>query len=81
MVDAARASGVLNQARVAKSSALVKKLGTVVYRWELARQLDSKVEQLAAAQQLAALQQAGLQWYHEQLLPRDPATKLAEPVR
>ena len=27
------------------------------------------------------LQQAGLQWYHEQLLPRDPDTKLAEPVR
>ena len=74
-------TGALNQARIAKSSVLVKNLTAVVYKWELAQQLDQGVEVMSAAQQVNALQHAGVQWYHEEYLPRDANTKLAEPVR
>ena len=53
----------------------------MVNRWELAQQLDLGVEMLGAAQQVNALQHAGIQWYHEEYLPRDRDTKLAEPIR
>lgn len=75
------ASGALNQARIAKSSVLAKNLGNMVSRWELAQQLEKGVKVLSATQQVNVLQHAGVQWYHEEYLPRDRDTKLVEPVR
>ena len=81
LFDDKMATGALNQARIAKSSVLVKNLTSVVYKWELAQQLDQGIDVMSAAQQINALQHAGVQWYHEEFLPRDANTKLAEPVR
>jgi len=81
LFDDKMSTGALNQARIAKSSVLVKNLTAVVYKWELAQQLDQGVDVMSAAQQVNALQHAGVQWYHEEYLPRDNNTKLAEPVR
>ena len=44
LFDEKMSSGSLNQARIAKSSVLVKNLCGIVYRWELAQQLDLGVE-------------------------------------
>ena len=49
VVDDKLASGALNQARVAKSSALAMNLSGVVGRSELYTQLDQALEQLQAA--------------------------------
>ena len=74
-------SGALNQARIAKSGVMVKNLTSLVHKWEMAGQLDSGVESLSAAQQVNALQHAGIQWYHEEYIPREANIKPAEPVR
>ena len=79
--DEKMSTGALNQARIAKSGVLVKNLTAIVYKWELAQQLDQGVDIMSAAQQVNALQHAGVQWFHEEYLPRDNNTKLAEPVR
>ena len=75
------ASGALNQARIAKSGVLVKNLTGLVTKWEVAGQLDSAVEMMSAAQQVNALQHAGVQWFHEEYIPREANIKMAEPVR
>ena len=74
-------TGALNQARIAKSGVMIKNLTSLVHKWEMAGQLDSGVESLSAAQQVNALQHAGLQWYHEEYIPREANIKPAEPVR
>ena len=74
-------SGALNQARIAKSGVMVKNLSSLIQKWEMAGQLDSGVESLSAAQQVNALQHAGIQWYHEEYIPREANIKPAEPVR
>ena len=74
-------SGALNQARIAKSGVMVKNLTSLVHKWEMAGQLDSGGESLSAAQQVNALQHAGIQWYHEEYIPREANIKPAEPVR
>ena len=74
-------SGALNQARIAKSGVMIKNLSSLVHKWEMAGQLDSGVERLSAAQQVNALQHAGIQWYHEEYIPREANIKPAEPVR
>ena len=79
--DDKMASGALNQARIAKSGVLVKNLESLVYKWEMSQQLDTALEMLAAAQQINALQHAGVQWYHEEYIPREANIKLAEPIR
>ena len=60
---------------------LVYHLASIVHKWELAGQLDCRVEALSAAQQVNALQHAGVQWYHEEYIPRELNIKPAEPVR
>ena len=79
--DDKMASGALNQARIAKSGVLVKNLTGLVTKWEVAGQLDSAVEMMSAAQQVNALQHAGVQWFHEEYIPREANIKMAEPVR
>ena len=74
-------SGALNQARIAKSGVLVTNLTSTVRKWELAKQLDAAVDVMAQAQQVNALQHAGVQWFHEEYIPREANVKLAEPVR
>ena len=74
-------TGALNQARIAKSGVMIKNLTSLVQKWEMAGQLDSGVESLSAAQQVNALQHAGIQWYHEEYIPREANIKPAEPVR
>ena len=71
LFDDKMSTGALNQARIARSSVLVKNLTAVVYKWELAKQLDQGVDVMSATQQVNALQHAGVQWYHEKYLPRD----------
>ena len=56
-------------------------LWLVDQKWELAQQLDSALETMTSLQQINALQQAGVQWYHEEFIPRDANIKLAEPIR
>ena len=79
--DDKMSTGALNQARIAKSGVLVTNLTSVVHKWVLAKQLDTAVEVLSSAQQINALQHAGVQWYHEENIPREANVKLAEPVR
>ena len=79
--DDKMSSGALNQARIAKSGVLVTNLTSTVRKWELAKQLDAAVDVMAQAQQVNALQHAGVQWYHEEYMPREANVKMAEPVR
>ena len=74
-------TGVLNQARIAKSCVLVKNLASIVYSWELVQQPDQEVDIMSAAQQVNALQYGVVQCFHEEYVLRDNNTKLAEPVR
>ena len=81
LMEEKMATGALNQARIAKSGVMMKNLASIVHKWELAGQLDCRVEALSAAQQVNALQHAGVQWYHEEYIPRELNIKPAEPVR
>ena len=75
------ASGALNQARIAKSGVLIKNLTTQIQKWELTQQLDKSLEIMTSMQQINALQHAGVQWFYEELIPREANLKLAEPIR
>lgn len=81
LFDEKMASGALNQARIAKCSVLVSKLEHFVQKWEVAQQLDAALEMMNAAQQVNALQHAGVQWYHEEFISGNGNIKLAEPIR
>ena len=81
LFDEKMASGALNQARIAKCSVLVSKLENFVQKWEMAQQLDAALEMMNAAQQVNALQHAGVQWYHEEFISGNGSIKLAEPIR
>ena len=71
----------MNQARIAKSGVLIKNLTSQVQKWELTQQLDKSLEMMTSMQQINALQHAGVQWFYEELIPREANLKLAEPIR
>jgi len=49
LFDEKISTGALDQAVIAKSSVLVKNLTAVVYKWELAQQLDQSMDVMSAA--------------------------------
>jgi len=72
-------SGALNQARVAKSNALIKNFMNAVNRWCAIQQYETGLEIVGSCQKLFSLLQASLQWFYTEYLGFN--TKLAKPNR